>query len=231
MYNVIMDIFDFLESYGIECADRQLIEQAFVHSSYVNEHKDTRGDNERLEFMGDAVLQIYSAERLYRIDPPLPEGLMSTRRSNLVSEKALAAIVRENGLNRFLKLGAGEEKGGGRDRDSIIADMFEAFIGAVYLDQGIETVYRLLDDLMIEHIREVDESTYDYKTRLQEYVQADSRKSIVYETLSVRGPSNNPEFQVAVKIDGLIYGHGTASSKKQAQKNAAKDALEKLAQL
>ncbi len=226
-----MDIFSFLDEHGIEYENKDLIEQAFIHSSYVNEHKVSYGNNERLEFMGDAVLQVYSAERLYRIDPPLPEGLMSTRRSNLVSEKALARIVRENELNQFLKLGAGEEKTGGRDRDSIIADMFEAFIGAVYLDQGQEAAYRLLDQLMSEHIQEIDENTFDYKTRLQEYVQADSRKSISYETISVVGPNNAPEFKVAVKIDGLTYGVGTATTKKQAQKNAAKDALQKLAQL
>lgn len=226
-----MSVFDFLDLHGIPYTDKELISQAFVHSSYVNEHKTPNGNNERLEFMGDAVLQVYSAQRLFEIKPALPEGLMSTRRSNLVSEKALAQIVRENDLNDFLLLGAGEEKTGGRTRDSIMADMFEAFIGAVYLDQGQETAFSLLDDLMGEHIRETDESTYDYKTRLQEYVQADSRKSIVYETISVEGPNNNPEFEVAVKIDGLTYGYGKGSSKKQAQKNAAKDALRKLVQL
>lgn len=226
-----MSVFDFLDSHGIPYTDKELISQAFVHSSYVNEHKTPNGNNERLEFMGDAVLQVYSAQRLFEIEPALPEGLMSTRRSNLVSEKALAQIVRENDLNDFLLLGAGEEKTGGRNRDSIMADMFEAFIGAVYLDQGQETAFRLLDDLMGEHIRETDESTFDYKTRLQEYVQADSRKSIVYETISVEGPNNKPEFEVAVKIDGLTYGYGKGSSKKQAQKNAAKDALRKLVQL
>lgn len=226
-----MSVFDFLDKYRIPYKDKDLIKQAFVHSSYVNEHKNEMGNNERLEFMGDAVLQVYSAQRLYSIQPPLPEGLMSTRRSNLVSEKALAQIVRESGLNEFLLLGAGEEKTGGRNRNSVIADMFEAFIGAVYLDQGLDVVYRLLDNLMADHIKEIDESTFDYKTKLQEYVQADSRKSIVYETISVEGPNNNPEFEVAVKIDGLVYGTGKASSKKQAQKNAAKSALEKLAQL
>ena len=109
--------------------------------------------------------------------------------------------------------------------------MFEAFIGAVYLDQGQKIAYKLLDELMSEHIAQIDEHTFDYKTKLQEYVQADSRKSIVYETISIEGPNNNPQFEVAVKIDGLTYGYGKASSKKQAQKNAAKDALEKLAQL
>lgn len=225
-----MSIFDFLDEHGISYKNKKLIELAFVHSSYSNEH-NIDDNNERLEFMGDAVLQIYSAERLFKIDPPLSEGLMSTRRSNLVSEKALAEVVRENKLNDFLKLGVGEEKTGGRQRDSIISDMFEALIGSIYIDQGLEVTYKLLDELMAKHIAAIDESTFDYKTKLQEYVQADSRKSIVYETLEVKGPSNSPEFTIAVKIDGLTYGIGVASSKKQAQKNAAKDALKKLAQL
>lgn len=223
-----MDIFDFLDKYQITYKNKELIKQAFVHSSYVNEHKGEHGDNERLEFMGDAVLQIYSAHRLYEINPPLPEGLMSTRRSNLVSEKALSQIVREFGLNQFLLLGAGEEKTGGRNRDSIISDMFEAFIGAVYLDTGYDNAFKLLDHLMKKHVAEIDERTFDYKTKLQEYVQADSRRVIEYNTVSVTGPNNNPEFVVEVMIDGLIYGEGKGSSKKEAQKNAAKNALEKI---
>ena len=228
---MFMSIFDFLDQHQIPYHNRQLISQACVHSSYVNENKTPMHDNERLEFMGDAVLQVYSADRLFRIEPALVEGQMSVRRSNLVSESALAEIVRENGLNEFLLLGIGEEKTGGRERDSIISDMFEAFIGAIYLDQGIETAYDLLDQLMGKHIEEVGEKMIDYKTRLQEYVQADSRKSIVYETISVKGPNNQPVFEVAVKIDDLIYGYGKGPTKKQAQKNAAKNALEKLALL
>jgi len=223
-----MDIFDFLDKYDISYINKDLISQAFVHSSYVNEHKSAKGDNERLEFMGDAVLQIYSAHRLYQIKPELPEGLMSTRRSNLVSEKALAEVVRENNLNQYLLLGAGEEKTGGRNRDSIISDMFEAFIGAIYLDTGFENVIKLLDILMMKHIKAVDENVFDYKTKLQEYVQADSRKELEYNTVSVTGPNNNPEFIVEVIIDGLVYGKGKGSSKKEAQKNAAKNALEKM---
>lgn len=223
-----MDIFDFLDSLHIVYKDKDLINQAFVHSSYVNEHKTEHGDNERLEFMGDAVLQIYSAHRLYLIKPELPEGLMSTRRSNLVSEKALAKVVREYNLNKFLLLGAGEEKTGGRDRGSVISDMFEAFIGAVYLDTGYDNVFKLLDALMDKYVNEVDESSFDYKTRLQEYVQADSRKEIEYVTVKVSGPNNNPVFEVEVKVDGLVFGRGKGSSKKEAQKNAAKDALEKM---
>lgn len=226
-----MQIFDFLDKFNVPYANKGLIKQAFIHSSYINEHKMESGDNERLEFMGDAVLQVYSAHRLYEIDPPLSEGHMSTRRSNLVSEKALAEIVRENGLNEFLLLGLGEEKTGGRNRDSIIADMFEAFVGAIYLDQGYDVVFVLLDKLMLKHIEQMDESTFDYKTKLQEYVQADSRRVIDYETVRTNGPSNNPVFEVVVKIDNLIYGRGKGSSKKEAQKNAAKDALGKIAKL
>ena len=224
-----MDIFDFLSKHHIAFHNKDLIMRAFTHSSYANEHKDLE-DNERLEFMGDAVLQVYSARRLYDVKPPLREGFMSTRRANLVSEKALSAIVREFHLNDYLLLGTGEEKSGGRDRDSIIADMFEAFIGAVYLDTDFKNVFRLLDIFFKKHLKEVDESVYDYKTRLQEYVQADSRKSIEYELIYAKGPSNKPEFKVAVKVDGIVYGYGTASSKKEAQKNAAKEALEKMAQ-
>lgn len=224
-----MNIFDFLDKYKILYKNKDLINQAFAHSSYVNEHKANGGDNERLEFMGDAVLQIYSAHRLFVIEPALPEGLMSTRRSNLVSEKALAEIVREFELNQFLLLGAGEEKNGGRDKDSIISDMFEAFIGAVYLDTGYENVFRLLDILMKKHVDSIDENTFDYKTKLQEYVQADSRREIEYSTINVTGPNNNPLFEVEVKVDGLVFGKGKGSSKKEAQKNAAKDALEKMA--
>ena len=224
-----MDIFDFLDELNIEYRNKALIEQAFIHSSYVNEHKAAKGDNERLEFMGDAVLQIWISTKLFKIEPPLSEGKMTTKRANLVCEKALATYDREFGLNRFLKLGAGEEKTGGRNRDSVIADMFEAFIGAVYIDTGMANVSKLLEILINKHIHTYEEEDeIDYKTKLQEYVQADSRKSIVYEIKEASGPSNNPNFVFVVKIDGLVYGEGSGHSKKEAQKAAAKDALEKM---
>ena len=224
-----MTIFDFLDNNHIKYNNKKLIEQAFIHTSYMNEHPEGLHDNERLEFMGDAVLQIYSSTLLFAFNPPLSEGEMSTRRSNLVCEKALAKVVREFHLNDFLKLGTGEEKNGGRDRDSIISDMFEAFIGAVYIDSDYNNASALLDVLLKKHILETTETIVDYKTRLQEYVQADSSRSIIYETIDAKGPSNNPTFTVVVKVDGLIFGTGVGSSKKEAQKNAAKDALLKAA--
>ena len=224
-----MNIFDFLDRNGIRYNNKRLIRQAFVHSSYVNEHHGEYADNERLEFMGDAVLQIYSSTKLFKVKPELSEGEMSTRRSNLVCESALAAVAREFELNDFLQLGVGEEKNGGRHRDSILGDMVEAFIGAVYMDTDFENVWKLMELLFAKHFEETTSTVVDYKTRLQEYVQTDSRKTIEYEILSVTGPSNNPVFEIAVKVDGLVFGVGKGSSKKEAQKMAAKDALEKVA--
>ncbi len=224
-----MSIFDFLDEHDIAYKDKSLIEQAFTHSSYVNEHRSGLKDNERLEFMGDAVLQIWVSNKLYAIKPPLKEGKMTVKRANLVCEKALAAYVREHDLNRFLKLGQGEEKTGGRNRDSIIADMFEALTGAIYIDTGFDNVSRFLELTIAPHINKGLDDELDYKTKLQEYVQADSRKAIVYETESSSGPSNDPVFTVVVKVDGLVFGRGSGPSKKEAQKEAAKNALAKMA--
>ncbi len=223
-----MDVFEFLDKYGIEYNNKDLITEAFVHTSYLNEHKGELHDNERLEYMGDAVLQIYAADRLMKIDPPLKEGVMTPMRANLVCEKTLAVISKEFGINEFILLGQGEEKTGGRNRDSIVSDSFEAFIGAIYLDTNINNAFKLLDILMKKHIGEKTDDTYDYKTKLQEYVQSDSRKSISYELVWQHGPSNQPEFKMAVKVDGLVYGYGIGTNKKEAEKKAAKDALEKL---
>ncbi len=223
-----MSIFDFLDDNGIRYHNKKLIEQAFVHSSYVNEHRGNLKDNERLEFMGDAVLQIWISVKLYHLDPPLPEGKMTVKRANLVCEKALASYVREFGFNRYLKLGQGEEKTGGRNRDSVIADMFEALTGAIFLDTDFANVFKFLELTIAKHIDDGLDDRLDYKTKLQEYVQADSRKAIIYETESIDGPSNDPLFTVVCKVDGLIYGKGQGPSKKEAQKEAAKNALEKL---
>lgn len=224
-----MNIFAFLDRNGIKYNNKHLIQQAFIHTSYVNEHHGEYRDNERLEFMGDAVLQIYSSTKLFEVKPELNEGEMSTRRSNLVCEGALAGVAREFRLNNYLMLGVGEEKNGGRNRDSILGDMVEAFIGAIYVDTDFDNAWKLMELLFAKHFAETKKTVVDYKTRLQEYVQTDSRKTIEYETLSVTGPSNNPVFEIAVKVDGLVFGVGKGSSKKEAQKMAAKDALEKVA--
>lgn len=224
-----MEIFDWLKERNIEVHDRKLILNAFVHSSYVNEHKSFHHDNERLEFMGDAVLQVWSAKKLYLLDPPINEGQMTTLRAQLVSEVALAQYTRELNLNQFLLLGVGEEKTGGRERESIMADMFEAFIGALYLDAGFDVVNQILESVITPHILAPKaEGLIDYKTKLQEYVQADTRKTVNYEVLHMEGPNNQPVFEVAVKMDGITLGKGKGASKKKAEQAAAKDAFEKM---
>lgn len=223
-----MDIIEWLKERGIEVEDEELIHQAFIHSSYANEYKKAH-DNERLEFMGDAVLQLWSSEAIFPLN--LSEGRMTALRQQLVCEKALANYAREMNLPRFLKLGKGEEKMGGRNRDAIIADMFEALLGALYLDQGYDAVTNILDEVITPRLEhpETSESFHDYKTRLQEYVQADSRRTVHYELVSESGPDNAPVFVMNAVVDGLIMGTGQAGSKKQAEQNAAKDALNKMA--
>ena len=224
-----MDIYNWLEKRKIKVHDKKLIQNAFVHSSYVNEHKTFKTDNERLEFMGDAVLQVWSAKKLYLLQPALSEGQMTTLRAQLVSEAALAQYTRELKLNQYLLLGAGEEKTGGRERESIMADMFEAFIGALYLDSGYESANKILESVITPHIyAPKSENLIDYKTKLQEYVQADTRKTVTYEVVHMEGPHNQPVFEVVVKMDDILLGRGKGHSKKKAEQAAAKDAFEKM---
>lgn len=224
-----MELFDWLKQKNIKVNNEKLILNAFVHSSYVNEHRSFKSDNERLEFVGDAVLQIWSAKKLYLLEPPINEGAMTTLRAQLVSEAALAQYTRELKLNQFLLLGAGEEKTGGRERESIMADMFEAFIGALYLDSGFLYVDKILESVITPHIlAPKPENLIDYKTKLQEYVQADTRKTVTYEVVHMEGPNNQPVFEVIVKMDEIILGKGKGLSKKKAEQAAAKDAFEKM---
>ena len=224
-----MKIIEWLKTIGITCENEELIEQAFIHSSYANEHQ-SRHDNERLEFMGDAVLQLWSSTQIYPLNPPLSEGEMTRLRSSLVCEKALAGYGRALNLNQFLKLGAGEEKTGGRNKDAIIADMFEAFLGALYLDQGMPAVDNILNEVMVPYLKapEQVEVIRDYKTKLQEYVQADNRRTVHYQLVSESGPPNAPTFVMNVLVEDLVLGTGTGSSKKQAEQNAARNAFEKM---
>lgn len=224
-----MTLWELLDSFGLEVRSKALIENAFVHSSYVNESNQKIEDNERLEFMGDAVLQICVTERLFNYKERLSEGDMTLYRAKLVCEEALASYSLELGLNDYLKLGMGEEKHGGRTRPSIIADLFESFIGALYLDTGMKGVNAILDRVLSSIFESLEDlSITDYKTKLQEFIQSDSRKAVSYEVVSVEGPSNAPEFEVVVKLDQLIFGRGKGMSKKKAEQTAAKDAFEKL---
>lgn len=221
------DIIDWLKKRGISVNNKDMIHQAFMHSSYANEHHG-KHDNERLEFMGDAVLQLWSSKAIWPLN--LSEGQMTRLRAQLVCEKALAIYARQLHLNDFLLLGAGEEKSGGRQKDAIIADMMEAFLGALYLDQGEYAVDNILNEVITPRLAHPEDVgvIHDYKTKLQEYVQMDSSRHVHYVLVKETGPSNNPEFVMNCMVDDLIMGTGTGSSKKQAEQNAARNAFEKL---
>jgi ribonuclease-3 len=223
-----VDIVDWLKNRGITVKNKDMIHQAFMHSSYAHEHKG-RNDNERLEFMGDAVLQLWSSNAIFPLG--LAEGQMTRLRAQLVCEKALAIYSRQLHLNDFLLLGDGEEKSGGRNKDAIMADSFEAFLGALFLDQGMKPIDNILSECITPRLASPEDVgiIHDYKTKLQEYVQSDSRRTVRYELVSERGQANSPTFVMNVIVDGLILGTGEGSSKKQAEQNAAKSAFEKMA--
>ncbi len=223
-----MSIKKWLDARKMIVSDYDLIEQAFMHSSYVHEHR-SESNNERLEFLGDAVLQLWVTRRIFMLQPPLPEGQMTTLRAQLVCEKTLAHYFRTLKLQPYLKLGSGEEKTGGRNRDSILADCFEAFLGALYFLGGMKNVEPILEEIITPALDNPQESIItDYKTKLQEYVQSDTRKTVTYEVIKISGPSNNPRFEIQVKLDEIILGVGSGNSKKKAEQMAAKNAFDKM---
>ncbi|MDO4378775.1 MAG: ribonuclease III [Erysipelotrichia bacterium] len=216
------------EKYAIEIKNKSLMEDAFTHASYLNETNSLNQCYERLEFMGDAVVEIWVSEKLFKHQPQIAEGQMTTMRAQLVCEKSLADFNRKLNLGQYIKLGIGEEKAGARNRNSLLADIFESFIGAVYLDCGMEAVNKILTDTIdiVDHPELT--GIIDYKTKLQEYVQADSRKVLKYALLSEKGPSNDPTFEMGVYLDEVLLGTGLEHSKKKAEQLAAKEALGKL---
>lgn len=225
-----MKLSNFLKEQNIPYQNYELFEEAFTHPSYVNEANRKVSHYERLEFMGDAVLQLYVSEHIFKKYPNVPEGSLTTLRAKLVREESLAKFARELGLGDHIILGVGEMKNGGRERDSVLANVFEAFMGAIYLDCGKEYVLNMLEKTIFKHVEDIDnEDIQDYKTTLQELMQADVRKTVTYEVLSTDGPSNAPIFEVAAIMDHMRLGVGKGSSKKRAEQKAAQDALAKLA--
>ena len=212
-----------LEKYNIDITN-SLYEKAFTHSSYANENGTE--DYERLEFLGDKILDFIVSEYLY-VNENLTEGEMTKLRASYVCENALNEYSKELGLDKLLKLGKGEESTGGRTKPSIIADLFEAFLAATYLMYGLDKVKEIVNDIVIPYVEgNHHEFLKDYKSILQEYVQTD-KKSTIYEVINEEGPANEKIFTVIVKVDDIVLGKGTASSKKEAEQLAAKDALNK----
>ena len=215
--------------FAIEFADKKLLETAFTHTSYANEHRLLKiSHNERLEFLGDAVLQLIISEYLYTKYPKRPEGDLSKLRSMIVREESLAGFARDCQFDQFIKLGRGEEKSGGRNRDTILGDLFEAFLGALLLDKGVEAVKSFLYQVMIPKVEAGDfERVTDYKTKLQELLQINGDVEITYQVVSETGPAHAKNFEVAVLINGRKSGQGQGRSKKLAEQEAAKNAFEK----
>ena len=218
-----------LEQFDLVFSDETLLETAFTHTSYANEHRLLKiSHNERLEFLGDAVLQLIISEYLYTKYPKRPEGDLSKLRSMIVREESLAGFARDCQFDQFIKLGRGEDKSGGRNRDTILGDLFEAFLGALLLDKGVEAVKSFLYQVMIPKVEAGDfERVTDYKTKLQELLQINGDVEIAYQVVSETGPAHAKNFEVAVLINGRKSGQGQGRSKKLAEQEAAKNAFEK----
>lgn len=228
------ELLAFCQSNSIVMADLKLLHSAFTHTSYANECRSAQAEhNERLEFLGDAVLDLVISEYLFRKFPNLPEGELTKIRAQVVCEPTLAKRADEIGIGNYLLLGKGEATSGGRERISLLADAFEAVVGAIYLNSGLASaaefvLRRLKADLNIvsrgEFIKE------DYKTMLQEFVQKQSWQRINYEILAEYGPDHDKMFEVVVIVNNRRLGAGAGKSKKEAEQNAANEALKQLKQ-
>lgn len=206
----------------------RLLENALTHSSYANEVRSKASCNERLEFLGDSVLSIIVSEHIYKKFPNMPEGELTRLRASLVCEKALCAFSRELDLGSYLLLGKGEDKGGGRERDSILADAFEAVLAAIYLDGGMDAARKHVMNFVLREIKHADDedSFKDYKTTLQEIIQRNPEESLTYKLIDEFGPDHDKQFVVEVLINSNVIGKGLGRTKKQAEQAAAKQALQ-----
>ena len=218
------------EKLGYTFENRALLENALTHSSCANESRGKLQSNERLEFLGDSILGMVVADHLYRNHPDLPEGVLTRTRAALVCEDSLVVVAEELGLGDYLRLGKGEEAGGGRNRPSIRADAVEAVLAAVYLDGGIGSARKIIQKYILS--REVAGLTKprDYKTALQELVQRESGQVLAYRLVGEEGPDHNKRFFVEVTLNGKGVGQGSGRSKKEAEQMAAKAAIEKISQ-
>ncbi|GAA3406733.1 ribonuclease III [Paenibacillus hodogayensis] len=207
-----------------------LLKQAFTHSSYVNEQRSTETqDNERLEFLGDAVLQVTVSEYLYHTYPNRPEGELTKHRASIVCEPSLVQFAERLDFGSCVFLGKGEELTGGRTRPALLADVFESFVGALYLDQGIEAVRAFLDKHLFPYlVKDAMLQAGDFKTKLQEHTQQRGMGTVEYRIVEERGPAHDRVFVSEVWLDERMLGSGTGRSKKDAEQQAASQALARL---
>ena len=206
-----------------------LLQNALAHSSYANERwHNSLMSNERLEFLGDSILGMVVAEFLYKSFPDRPEGELTRMRADMVCERTLAAVAGRIHLGEHLLLGNGEEQGGGRKRDSILADAVESVIAAAFLDGGMEAARSFIEQFILVEVPVTKLHNTDYKTALQEKVQQKKNQVLSYRLIGESGPDHDKRFDVEVKLNGDVVGVGSGSSKKRAEQDAARVALEKL---
>jgi ribonuclease-3 len=214
----------FLAKYDVRLESYDLLTQALTHSSFANEHHTLH--NERLEFLGDAVLQLLTSEYIFKTFSNLDEGRMSKLRAAYVCEDANLKYAKEMGIDEFILLGKGEETSGGRDRTAILSDAFEAVLGAIYLSSGLASVKKILSVIVFPKIVSDEvEPFIDYKSRLQECIQAENRSILKYTLDNVEGPAHRRLFTMSVYLDDIKMGTGTGVTKKDATQAAAAQAL------
>ena len=207
--------------------NEDLFLQALTHKSWVNEHKNERGSNERLEFLGDAVLEFVVSSELFSRFPDKEEGYLTALRANLVNTQNLASLAQQLKVGELLLLSKGEEDGGGRENPSLLADTIEAIIGALFIDQGLETVSAFISQNIFTEIpKKIESPLKDAKSRLQEFVQAESLPTPKYQVMEASGPDHDKNFTVSVMVNGKAWGTGTGKNKSIAEQNAALEALE-----
>lgn len=210
---------------GYEFKNKALLKQAITHSSFTNEQKINKlGHYERLEFLGDAVLELVSSDFLYHRFPEQTEGSLTKTRASMVCEPSLAFCARDLELGKFMLLGRGEESTGGRNRDSITSDAMEAVIGAIYLDGGLDRAREFIDKFVLSDLED-KQLFFDSKTTLQELMQRELKKEFHYELVDETGPEHEKEFIVEVCMEGTVLGQGSGRTKKSAEQHAAYEAL------
>lgn len=219
---------DLEQKIGISFSDKRLLRRAFIHKSFLNESAQEKESNERLEFLGDAILEFIVSEHVYNRFPQEAEGHLTALRSRLVNTQSLALSARDLGLGSLLYLSRGEEKSKGRENQTLLANTFEALVGAIFVGQGIEAVKTFVASHILNKIPEVvKKSLKDPKSLLQEYVQAAGYPAPVYKTVSAEGPDHAKQFTVQVYVNKESYSQGQGPSKQQAAQEAAQNALKK----
>ena len=220
---------DLENAIGYRFRNITLLQNALAHSSYANERwHNSLMSNERLEFLGDSILGMLVADHLYRNFPDRPEGELTRMRADMVCERALAQIAQRIGLGEHLLLGKGEEQGGGRNRDSILADAVESVIAACYLDGGMDAAKQFVQKFVLDRMSVAPVNNKDYKTALQERVQQKRNQILAYTLVGEAGPDHDKHFEVALTLNGQVIGRGVGSSKKRAEQDAARNALENM---